>query len=270
LMLYADDAGGAGVALLIAGGVAGLIFLINLLAGPTCVCQLKTAVHQEELPALRRLRQARKIIGRLQPLIEQAQGVVSREEVAAQFGSILDQLNLVAPVAVGRPLAPKAALKPYRSRMHRVLYCLLLPDAAGSGLHIFLPSTPVIFFALLTKLALGGALILALVRQTETDLKPALKSLTFWVALYVVADYLTGYIILLALSTSHHISDGTQLGMIRTVAALKPRDTPWLLNVLVTGAVVSLGLSLWGNLLLSKHWGDRRAMAEVPAPPPIR
>jgi hypothetical protein len=48
--------------------------LYNLLVGPTCVCHIYTSVQVERLPSLGRVRTARKVIARLRPMIEQAQG----------------------------------------------------------------------------------------------------------------------------------------------------------------------------------------------------
>ncbi len=55
------------------GGIFFGLFLVNLLRGPTCVCQIRTAVQTERLPTLKRLRTARKVIARLKPMIEQTQ-----------------------------------------------------------------------------------------------------------------------------------------------------------------------------------------------------
>ena len=48
--------------------------LLNNTLGPTCTCQLRTAVQTEELCPLGRLERARRVIGELRPLILQAQG----------------------------------------------------------------------------------------------------------------------------------------------------------------------------------------------------
>jgi hypothetical protein len=50
-----------------------LFLLINLALGPTCTCQLRTAVQTEELPALRRVRKTRKVLNQVYPLIAAAQ-----------------------------------------------------------------------------------------------------------------------------------------------------------------------------------------------------
>jgi hypothetical protein len=55
-------------------GAVLLLMGFNFLMGPTCVCHLQTAVQNEKLPSLHRLRTARKAIKRLRPLIEAAQG----------------------------------------------------------------------------------------------------------------------------------------------------------------------------------------------------
>jgi hypothetical protein len=51
-----------------------LFALINFLRGPTCRCTLQTTVQIQTLPSLGRLRNARKVLLRLQPKIEAAQG----------------------------------------------------------------------------------------------------------------------------------------------------------------------------------------------------
>ena len=68
-------------------GAVLLAFLVpNILMGPTCVCHLKTAVQTEELPSLRRLRRARKVLARVQPLIVAAQGELTLGEIATRMG----------------------------------------------------------------------------------------------------------------------------------------------------------------------------------------
>ena len=47
--------------------------LVNNLLGPTCTCQIKTAVQAEELPPLNRLHRARRVLARLRSLINESQ-----------------------------------------------------------------------------------------------------------------------------------------------------------------------------------------------------
>jgi hypothetical protein len=77
----------------LAGGVTAAVMtalfalplLINNLRGPTCACQLRTAVQTEELPSLCRLHKTRKILDRLRPLIAQAQGQLAAEDIPVRI-----------------------------------------------------------------------------------------------------------------------------------------------------------------------------------------
>ena len=61
-------------------------FVVNNVCGATCVCQLRTAVQIEDLPSLCRVRQTRKILGKIRPLIAAAQGgELLAETVAARM-----------------------------------------------------------------------------------------------------------------------------------------------------------------------------------------
>jgi hypothetical protein len=76
--------------------------IINSLYGPTCVCHVKTAVQTDELPSLRRLWQARKVLARLRPLLTEAQGQLRPEEIPARL------MELANPAANESATAPTA------------------------------------------------------------------------------------------------------------------------------------------------------------------
>lgn len=100
-----------------------LAMVLDLVAGPTCVCQLRTAVQTEELAGLGRVRRAQRVLGRLRPLLAQVQG----EEIASQdiptwvrdwqvanapfltppaSGSPLDMFPAAAPAIEDNPASP--------------------------------------------------------------------------------------------------------------------------------------------------------------------
>ena len=61
-------------------------FVVNNVRGATCACQLRTAVQTQDLPSLCRVRQTRKILGKIRPLIAAAQGgELSVETAVAQM-----------------------------------------------------------------------------------------------------------------------------------------------------------------------------------------
>jgi len=87
-------------------GISGIflfLLVINVARGPTCVCQVRTAVQTRPLPSLNRVRRASKVIALLKPLIEAAQGVMPPEE----FSRRIDEARrgpasvFTTPVAAG-------------------------------------------------------------------------------------------------------------------------------------------------------------------------
>lgn len=91
----------------ICGSVALAALLVSLAAGPTCACELRTAVQTEQLPSLNRLRRARKVLNRLRPLIAEAQGRLAPEEIAAHLRA---SAVPASGGSAGQPAPPDSAL----------------------------------------------------------------------------------------------------------------------------------------------------------------
>lgn len=75
------------------GSLAALFFLalaLDVAGGPTCVCQLRTAVQTEPLVSLKRVRRARRFLARLRPLIAQAQGHLAPEDIPGLMQQLAD------------------------------------------------------------------------------------------------------------------------------------------------------------------------------------
>jgi hypothetical protein len=79
------EAPGALIAASIVLVVFGMPLLLNNLFGPTCSCQIRTAVQTEALPSLCRVRKTQKVMNRIRPLIIAAQGQLTGEEVSARL-----------------------------------------------------------------------------------------------------------------------------------------------------------------------------------------
>lgn len=83
--------------------ISALPLTINLVLGATCRCHIRTAVQFEKLPSINRLRNGRRILGRIKPLIEAAQGTLSQEQL--QHGPISGaEPNLAAGVTAAPPI----------------------------------------------------------------------------------------------------------------------------------------------------------------------
>ncbi len=78
-----------------------LALLFNSLRGASCKVRIQTAVQSAELPSLRRLKNAERMIATIRPLIEQAQGLVTSE-----------MLRTLTPAAPQTPSAGGAEKRP--------------------------------------------------------------------------------------------------------------------------------------------------------------
>jgi hypothetical protein len=96
---------GARIFLLVLAGSFLALLLLNTLFGPTCSCQLRTAVQVADLPSLDRLRRAHKVLNRLRPQIAAAQGQLAPEEIPARMR------ELIAPAADAQK-SPAASAAP--------------------------------------------------------------------------------------------------------------------------------------------------------------
>jgi len=251
---------GGVIALGIFTGVFGLFLLVNALRGPACSCLLKTAVHLEELPSLRRRRNAERVLARIKPLIEAAQGTAAVETIAAEYAALLSQAQ-AAPAAPGQFIrVTDPALGKYRSRAHQILFWALLADALAEVLNIFLPSIPTVLLCMATGAVLAGAVLIALVKQHQTDLKWAVRTTTWVAAVFVGLGYVGGSVLMAVMAPSGRL-DGTQWGYIKAIADLHPLKTTWWLAVLSCTAVAAAALGASGLLLLRQHWREQEAAA---------
>jgi hypothetical protein len=62
--------------------IVSLVLLFNNALGPTCTVYIRTAVQVEELPSLKRVRRAQKVLGRIRPLIHESQAEPVLEELS--------------------------------------------------------------------------------------------------------------------------------------------------------------------------------------------
>ena len=90
-------------------GILLLLLVINMARGPTCVCQVRTAVQTRPLPSLNRVRRANKVIAQLRPLIETAQGTLPPEEFAHRIDEARRGPVSVFPTPAAVSATPPAA-----------------------------------------------------------------------------------------------------------------------------------------------------------------
>ena len=101
--------GGDPIVAWIFGVLAGTFLLgaiLNLAAGPSCTCKLRTAVQTEELPPLVRLRRAGKTLDRLRPLVVQAQGQLTSVDLQTKYQEWIGGGAAITPAASAASVTP--------------------------------------------------------------------------------------------------------------------------------------------------------------------
>lgn len=84
--------------------VFALPLIVNFIYGPTCSCELRTAVQTEKIPSMSRVRRANKVLARIRPLIGEAQGQLLPGDVSAHFQDmIVRQSGISAAPAASSP-----------------------------------------------------------------------------------------------------------------------------------------------------------------------
>ena len=242
-----------------------LIFIFNLLLGSTCECRLYTAVQTEPLPSISRLRAARKTIALLKPLIEQAQGTISNDELKTR-SSVDFAAGSPLPHAAPRSL-PIVGTKPvvhYGGTAHATLFAFLLIQGVLVGMDFFQQALWLFVCNNAAWLGIGGCAIWAMVKQINSDITPALKRMVwcsfgyFWIYLFA------GYFYFIFMAIQHPKLANDQMAFVKMVAKLSPMDSMFL----TVFELVLLGLSLLLGALGFRFLADFRARART-GPPPV-
>lgn len=246
------------------GGCFLLALIVNLLRGPTCICHLHTAVSREELSSLSRERNAKKALDILKPLIEGAQGALTREEITARSADVLRQ---PAPAALSRAAAQGTGmLSGYNGKVHEVLASLLLADGLLSAITIFVRSFPLAIMGTLLSLALAITVIVALTKQHESALKRGLRGVTWTSFIYLIVTFVMSYFIgIYEFLRNPEVAGRSQWEMFKILSQASPADNRALMYTLLFSVVCATVLGISSLVLIRRFQAERRsASGDVP------
>ena len=173
--------GHAGV--LAASGALVLMLVVNLALGPTCRCHLKTATYLQPLYSLKRMNRAMAFVEALRPLVDDAQGTLTDEEIRRRAGD--PDLTDAPPVrhpssfaGAGQP----AGWKAYHGSAHGVLFVIL---AAGAAVGCIELAAWHVLWASLAGVLLVAQLafaVAAAARQADSSIPGGLR-MTVWLSI---------------------------------------------------------------------------------------
>ncbi len=242
-----DDGGGV----FIGFGVMGVcIFVIHLILGPTCEVYLRTAVQKEKLPALNRLGKARKCLNRLKPIIEAAQGSISRDELQAHVARRKrtpgPREKSPSPPAGGGVVA---GVRHEEGNVHKVLFVVVFMGALAMAAalafkHIALSMSTMLIFVGALALA-----IIALVKQHESDLKRPLCNTTWAALVYVSLVLLRDYVFSMIAAFRSPRFGANQWELLKDAARMSLADNPFATGVYLFFILGALVLSIYGMFL---------------------
>lgn len=248
-------------------GLIGLIALIHLARGPTSVGHLQTAIQTIELPSLGRVRRARKVLARLVPLVEAAQGALTGEEAQARVIAQLQQGITTRAAGATAARRPVVAINSYAGGWHRWLYLALILDG-GLTLGTLVSNTVGwISLSMVVTLLVTFLNVVALVKQNGSRVVSRLRVLTWWAMGYGALGLVVGSVMGFAFGMANPGSAHSQLDFIEYLAAKDPFEQIWYGVMLCVSGTIALVLGLLGSI-----WVRQRLLDPAPieaAPPPV-
>lgn len=242
-----------------------LLLAANVLFGPTCACDLQMPLGTHPLPSLRRLRTVGKVLAKMRPLIEQVQGSLPREEIAARSRALTEEAAIVGSY---RPepfpaAQPTRSVSSYGGGVHLALFLLLLVESGLSLWHLYESGPLTVYLNLVSGAALFVLIVVALARQMNSGLPGPVRVWT-WVTLgNVLANYVLGSIFFVVYFLNTNLQAFADQG--RRMAALtelRPADHPFLAGLLLVYVALALIAALLGLTALARH---RRRPSKIPA-----
>lgn len=233
------DGGGAAF-FFITAGIFLLFLFINWFRGPTCATHIMTPVQTAKLSALNRIKNTNRALDRLKLLVESTQGAIPQE---ALFD--IDQGGKPRPVLRGRP----RPLRHEHGGFHNLLFCSLLANGTLISLDIFIQSVPLSILLTLVFLAATVFLIIALIKQTGSDLHVSLKAITWSTVGYFVISFIFSYGFMLYLVAKDPGMAHNQWEMMKRFYTLSPLENPWLMRESIFGLSFSFLLGIAGAAL---------------------
>lgn len=236
-------------------GILAAVFLlglvIHLTAGPSCECQMRLPLGTVRIPSLRRRKTAHRVLSRIRPLIETAQGPLDRQDV-----STFPPRQAPPAARSARPSAPPAAVAETDrlfppSPWFAALFAALALDGFLGIAQIRFDSSPfsfvrIILFTLLVFFALS-----ALTRGQSRGSK-ALKGTTWGVLLYLIGSALGSYVLMIFVLFSggkpkpfiSQVEIYQRMQRVRPSASALLRDGLWT-DVLVSLLLAAIGLTIF-------------------------
>lgn len=157
----------------------------NFTNGQTCDCYIRTAVQTQKLGTLTRFKSARKVLDRVLPKIEAAQGKLTPEMTARPVPE--RRIDAISPEKRSKPATRRES-----GRFHAALFGTLLFSALVTPIDMAVEHVAASALPTLALIAGFVFMAIALGRQADSDLPAKLQRLTWIIFGYSVFCILIG------------------------------------------------------------------------------
>lgn len=267
LFCFFAAAAGGGWSLLpaIIATVLLLILMVNIFKGPTCETFLRTAVQTEKLHSLNRLKATQPVMDHLRSVIEGRQGRIDQAVFDQQSAFQSARRTDRPPVSTDMP-GPKAQ-KQERGRMHLWLFLFLILDGLIVTAGFMFTHVALTLLGSAVTMLLGIFVVVALVKQHESNLKRTLRSLT-WAALgYVCFSFIAGYVISMGIAFKHPEILRNQWELFKLLSNTTPWESPLVMTVHIISLCAAAVIGIAGLFMLKNPRQTFHQPSALPTPP---
>jgi hypothetical protein len=244
-----NDGGWSGFWAACAGALL-ILLLINLHRGPTCETKLLTAVQIEKLYSLHRLKNAFKVMDRLRSPIQSAQGTLSREDLSKIPSRRVHDNAVNGPsLQAGKS---KTTPRHEKGRAHLALFGLLVLDGVLATSGFFFTHVIVTILSAVAGICMGILVIIALVKQYDSDISNALRAITWACLGFVAVTFVAGYAISMVFAFKYPSIAYNQWELFKSISSLSPLENPWVLSFDIFTICGAFFLGISGLLMLKQ------------------
>lgn len=235
----------------------GILLGINLLQGPTCEVYVKTAVQTERLRALTRLKKYRKAMERIKSCIAQVQKPLTQSDILNGF---------CAPGQSQHQQREISLLKDNKSErgfIHIALFGVMLLSAAIMAGWFKWQHTLIPILSILVSVTGSILVILALVRQHQTDIDTPLRTFAWISVVYFGISLFLDYLLFeFSYMENTPFYDRHQAALNQSIVSFI-MDNPVMVWIRGGSAVFALILGVIGLWLAISHYRNA-SLADLP------
>jgi hypothetical protein len=238
----------------IPAGIFLVLFLGNLLSGPTCVSYIYTAVTKEKLRSLSRLRKAQSVMNTLRPFIDNAQGKFTSEEIRIKTTQMQGKSTVeIKPKIVSR--GESETVHYYDGRYHEMLFYVLFLFGLQDFTKFIFNHIAITFLGWFLFWAVGILVIISIVKQHTSIMKKEgwLVGITWATLVYLFIYFNVSYFIIMFASFKNIELMQYELEMIKIFSHYSPLDNFYITIFYIVSIVYAFTSVTLGLILLRRY-----------------